>query len=93
MFKCLIIKSGLIWREAHPQSHQVYLCRDEKLSEYPFNRNSPNSQFAANSRKSWRTSSASGQVAGRVTSKESDEKQHSRWPRLSGIQSDPAYLS
>ena len=37
-----------------------------------------NSQFVVNSGKSWRTSSALGQVAGSVTSKESDEKQHSR---------------
>ena len=31
-----------------------------KLSEQPFTRNSPNSQFGVNSRKSWRTGSASG---------------------------------
>ena len=32
------------------------------------------------------------QVAGSVTSKESDEKQHSRWLRLSGGWSQPALL-
>ena len=57
-----------------------------------FKEGKPNSQFVVKSGKSWRTGSASGQVAGSVTSKESDEKQHSRWPCLSGIQSEPAYL-
>jgi hypothetical protein len=32
------------------------------------------------------------QVAGSVTSKESDEKQHSRWLCLSGRWSEPAWL-
>lgn len=55
-----------------------------KLSEQPFSRNSPNSQFVVNSGKSWRTGLASGQVAEGVTSKESDEKQHSRCSCLNG---------
>ena len=32
------------------------------------------------------------QAAGSVTSKERDEKQHSRWLRLSARQSEPAWL-
>jgi hypothetical protein len=54
-----------------------------KLSELLFNRNSQNSQFADN----WSWKILENQLdlrqgAGSVTSKESDEKQHSRWLRL-----------
>ena len=64
------------------------------LSAQPFSSNSPDSQVVVNSGKSWRTSSASRQMAGSVTSKETSrvEKQHSRWPHLSGIWSEPACL-
>ena len=88
-FECLIKKSALIKRETHPQSCQVSWYRDVKLSKQPFSRNSPNSQFAVNSRKSWRTVRPHS-----VTSKETSrvEKQHSRWPCLSGKQSEPACL-
>jgi hypothetical protein len=53
-----------------------------KLLELPFSRNSRNSKFGVNSRKSWITGSAS--VVGNVTSKERDEKQRSGWLCLSG---------
>jgi hypothetical protein len=46
------------YKEGEPiPRHAKFLV---KLSEQPFSRNSPNSQFAVNSRKSWRTGSASG---------------------------------
>ena len=93
-FKCLIIKFALIKREAHSQSHQVSWCRDVKLSEQPFSRNSQKSQFSANSGRSWRTGLASGrwQAVSHQRKLVESEKQHGRWPRLSGIWSEPACL-
>ena len=52
-------------------ARQVSWCHDAKLLAQPFSSKSPNSQVAVNS-KSWRTSLASWQVVGSVTSKETN---------------------
>lgn len=69
--KCLIkictYKGG---KPIHPLPSQVSWCPDAKLSAQPFSSKLPNSQVAVNSGKTWRTSSASQQVVGSVTSKE-----------------------
>lgn len=56
--------------ETHPLPRQVSWCCDAKLLAQPFSSKLPNLQVVVNSGKSRRTGSASRQVVGSVTSKE-----------------------
>ena len=83
-----------IWayKEGKPiPSHTKFLV---KLSEQPFSRNSPNSQFTVNPGKSWRTCLASGrwQAVSHQRKLAELEELHRRWPHLSGLRSEPACL-